>query len=69
LKGAVSYHEREIAELAVAYLRAAMAALDNPEERAGGLLRLRAVAKAYGALGALAAEAGISREALDRALS
>lgn len=73
--GAVSHHEREVEELradrefAVAYLQVAMESLDNPEERAGGLLALRAVAEAYGGLGAVAASAGISRESLYRALS
>ena len=75
LKGAVSHHEAEVAELradrnlAVAYLKAAMESLDNPNDRAAGLLALRTVADAYGGLGAVAAEAGISREALYRALS
>jgi probable addiction module antidote protein len=46
-----------------------MEALDNPEERAGGLIMLRAVAEAYGGLGAVAAQAGISRESLYRSLS
>jgi probable addiction module antidote protein len=46
-----------------------MESLENPEERAGGLLALRAVAEAYGGLGAVAAQAGISRESLYRALS
>ena len=73
--GAVSHREREIAELcvdrqlAVEYLKAAMESLDDPNERAGGLLALRTVAEAYGGLGAIAAEAEISREALYRALS
>jgi probable addiction module antidote protein len=71
----VSHHEREIEELredrefAMAYLQVAMESLDNPEERAGGLIALRAVAEAYGGLGAVAAQAGISRESLYRALS
>jgi probable addiction module antidote protein len=75
LKGVVSHHEREVAELradrelAVQYLKAAMESLDDPDERAGGLLALRTVAEAYGGLGAVAAEAGISRESLYRALS
>ncbi len=75
LVGVVSHHEREIEELredrelAVEYLRVAMESLDNPEERGGGLLALRAVAEAYGGLGAVAAQAGISRESLYRALS
>jgi probable addiction module antidote protein len=56
-------------ELAVAYLQAAMEALDDPEDRAAGLMALRAVAEAYGGLGAVAAQAGISRESLYRSLS
>ena len=74
-KAAVSHHEVEVRELradpelAVAYLKAAMASLDDPEDRAAGLLALRTVAEAYGGLGAVAAEAGISRESLYRALS
>lgn len=75
LKAAVSHHERELAELradrelAAEYLKAALEALDDPNDRAGGLLALRTVAEAYGGLGAVAAEAGISRESLYRALS
>ena len=71
----VSHEERSIEELredreyAVALLQVAMESLNNPEERAGGLLALRSVAEAYGGLGAVAAEAGISRESLYRALS
>ena len=75
ISGAVSHHEREVAELrtdrelAVEYLKAAMESLDDPDDRASGLLALRTVAEAYGGLGAVASEAGISREALYRALS
>ncbi len=75
IKAAVSHHEREVAELradrelAVEYLKAAMESLDNPDDRAAGLLALRTVAEAYGGLGAVAAEAGISRESLYRTLS
>lgn len=75
LKGAVSHHEREVAELradrelALEYLKAAMLALENPDDRGACLLALRTVAEAYGGLGAVAAEAGISRELLYRALS
>jgi|CZKZ01.1.fsa_nt_gi probable addiction module antidote protein len=75
LVGVGSYHKWEVQELrkdrefAVEYLKAAMESLDNPDERAGGLLALRAVAEAYGGLGAVAAAAGISRESLYRALS
>ena len=49
--------------------KAAMESLDDPDDRAAGLLALRTVAEAYGGLGAVAAEAGISRESLYRALS
>lgn len=75
LTGAVSHHAAEVAELradrelAVAYLKAAMEALDSPDDLAGGLLALRTVAEAYGGLRAVAAEAGITRESLYRALS
>lgn len=75
LKAAVSHHDREVAELrkdrelAVEYLKAAMESIDNPEDRAAGLLALRTVAEAYGGLGAVASDAGISRESLYRALS
>jgi len=71
----VSHHQREIEELredrkyAVALLQVAMESLDNPKERGGSLLAIRAVAEAYGGLGAVAAQAGISRESLYRALS
>ncbi len=72
LKGVVSHHEREIAEWradrepTVAYLKAAMESLDDPDERAAGLLALRTVAEAHGGLGAVAAKAGIGRESLYR---
>ena len=75
VKNAVSHHESELAELradrelAVEYLKVAMESLDNPDERAAGLLALRTVAEAYGGLGAVAAEAGVSRESLYRTLS
>jgi probable addiction module antidote protein len=46
-----------------------MESLDDPNDRAAGLLALRTVAEAYGGLAAVAAQAGISREALYRALS
>jgi probable addiction module antidote protein len=73
--GAVSHHKLEVAELkadpelAVEYLKSAMESLDDPDDRAAGLLALRTVAEAYGGLSAIAAEAGISREALYRSLS
>ncbi len=75
LVGAVSHHEREVEELredrafAVGYLQVAMESLDNPEERGGALLSLRALAEAYGGLANVASSAGISRESLYRALS
>lgn len=75
IKGAVSHHDLELAELradrelAVEYLKAAMESLDDPNDRAAGLLALRTVAEAYGGLGVVAAEAGISRESLYRTLS
>jgi len=71
----VSHDERSIEELredrgyAVALLQLAMESLDNPDERGGALLSMRAVAEAYGGLAAVAAQAGISRESLYRALS
>ena len=74
-EGMVSHHEAEVAELradrelAVEYLKAAMESLDDPNNRAAGLLALRTVAEAYGGLGVVAEEAGISRESLYRTLS
>ena len=71
----VSHSAQTIAELradhdfAVEYLKAALEELDHPDHRAAGLLALRDVAEAYGGVAAVAAAAGISREALDRALS
>ena len=73
--GTVSHHACEVKELrrdrelAVEYLKAAMESLEDPDERAAGLLALRAIAEAYGGLGAIAAQAGINRESLYRALS
>lgn len=71
----VSHTEATIAELrddrafAVEYLKAALEALDDPDSRAVGLLALRDVAEAYGGVAAVAKEAGMTREALYRALS
>ena len=71
----VSHTEETIKELradrqfAVAYLKAALEELDDPNNRAAGLLALRDVAEAYGGLGMVAGQAGISREALYRSLS
>lgn len=70
-----SHHEWEVKELrkdpefALEYLKAALESLNNPEERAGSLLMLRSLAEAYGGLGAIAANAGLSRESLYRSLS
>ena len=75
ISAAIPHHQREVEELradrelAVEYLKAAMESLDDPDDRATGLLALRTVAEAYGGLAAVAADAGISREALYRALS
>ena len=72
---AVSHRALEIEELradrdlAVEYLKAAMESLDDPDDRAAGLIALRTVAEAYGGLAAVAREAGISREVLYRSLS
>lgn len=68
LNGSVSHTEETIKELrvdrqfAVEYLKAALEELDDPDNRAAGLLALRDVAEAHGGLGAIAARAGISRE-------
>ena len=73
--GVGSYHEWEVQELrndrefAVEYLNVALESLDNPDERGGALLMLRAVAEACGGLATVAAQAGISREHLYRSLS
>lgn len=75
MNGSVSHIEATIEELradrqfAVEYLKAALEELDDPDNRAAGLLALRDVAEAYGGLGFVAAQAGISREALYRSLS
>jgi probable addiction module antidote protein len=75
LVGVVSHHEREVEELrddpefAIEYLKAALESLNDPDNRGASLLMLRALAEAYGGLGAVAAQAGISRESLYRSLS
>lgn len=46
-----------------------MGELGTPGNRAVGLLALRNMAEAYGGLGAIAVQAGISREVLYRSLS
>jgi len=74
-RASVAHIEATIAELradrafAVEYLKSALEELDDPEHRAVGLLALRDVAEAYGGLATVAQEAGITREALYRALS
>lgn len=71
----VPHREATITELgadrafAVEYLKSALEELDHPDHRAAGLLALRDVAEAYGGLATVAQEAGITREALYRALS
>lgn len=73
--GAISHHEAELRELradpelAAEYLKVAMESLDDPDDRAAGLLALRTIAEAYGGMSAVATEAGISRESLYRSLS
>lgn len=75
LAASVSHIDETIRELqadkqfAVEYLKAALEELDDPDNRAAGLLALRDVAEAYGGLGRVAQQAGISREALYRSLS
>jgi probable addiction module antidote protein len=71
----IPYHDWEVEklradpELAVECLKLALESLDNSDERGGSLLMLRALAEASGGLGAVAAQAGISRESLYRSLS
>ena len=50
-------------------LKLALESLADPDDRGASLLMLRALAEAYGGLGAVAAKAGISRESLYRSLS
>ena len=75
LVGVVSHHEWEVKELrsdpefAVEYLKVALESLDDPDDRGVSLIMLRALAEAYGGLGAVAAKAGVSRESLYRSLS
>jgi probable addiction module antidote protein len=75
LVGVVSHHEWEVKELrkdpefAAEYLKLALESLTDPDDCGASLLMLRALAQAYGGLGAVAAKAGISRESLYRSLS
>jgi probable addiction module antidote protein len=74
-KAGIPYHDWEVEqlrkdpELATECLKLALESLHSPEQRGGSLLTLRALAEAYGGLGAIAAKAGISRESLYRSLS
>ena len=62
VRAAVSHHERELEELrvdrelALEYVKAAKATLDDPDERPAALLVLRTVAEAYGGLAKVAKE-------------
>ena len=75
LVGVVSHHEWEVKELssdpefAVEYLKVALESLNDPDDRGVSLIMLRALAEAYGGIGAVAAKAGVSRESLYRSLS
>ena len=74
-KNAILHDEYEIQELkadrefAMLYLKEAMAALNDPNERGAGLLAIRSIAQAYGGLTEIAKVAGLSRESLYRSLS
>jgi probable addiction module antidote protein len=75
LVGVSSHHDWEVMELCddptmgVAYATVSVESLNNPIERDGALISLRAIAEAYGSLDEIADQAGISRESLYRALS
>ncbi len=64
LKAAVSHYDREMSELradrelAVKYLKAAMESLDNPDDRAAGLLRFARLQKRMVVSGRLPLRAG-----------
>jgi probable addiction module antidote protein len=74
-KAGIPYHDWEVEKLrkdpefAVEYLKLALESLTDPEDRGVSLIMLRALAEAYGGLGAVAAKADISRESLYRSLS
>ena len=74
LIGSVSHHDCEVEELradrelAVEYAKVAVEALNNPEDRAAGLIALRAIAEASG-LNVIATDARINCKSLHRALS
>jgi probable addiction module antidote protein len=69
-KGPVSAdrYPRSDRKFAAEYLKATLEELNDPENRAAGLLTLRHIAETYGGI-AVTQEAGIAREALYRALS
>ena len=77
LKKSISTSLRALKEVIIPFMRHSLRNLSRMMSgtfflmtlRAAGLLALRTVAEAYGGLGAVAAEAGISRESLYRALS
>lgn len=60
---------RKNRELGYKFARIAVESLTDVNTRPVGLLMLRALAEAYGGLGAVAAKAGVSRESLYRSLS
>jgi DNA-binding phage protein len=67
-KRAVPHHDAEVAELradrelAIIYLKEALEAFSNPEERAGAFLALCAISEATDGFAAIAADAGIMRD-------
>jgi DNA-binding phage protein len=75
VRGAGSHYKSEVLELrasrkfAVEYAKAAVESLNDAEDRAAGLIMLRALAEAYCGLGAIAAKVGIGRTAIRRSLS
>ncbi len=75
VRGAVSHHESQVQELrasrgfAVEYAKAAVESLNDAKDRPVGLGMLRALAEAFGGLGAVVGKAGTSRATLRRSLS
>lgn len=71
----IDHRQATIAELranpdfAAEYLNAALDELDGPDAPGSGLLALRDIVEAYGGMSAVARQAGLTREALYRALS
>lgn len=74
-KGCRTYDEWELEALqndkalGIEYLKVTLEAMRHPDEMPAALLALRSLADAYGGVGAVAASAGLSREALYRSLS